>query len=425
MNPGTKGDVTMRACITRPAAGALALALILVLPAVAGAQQDDYAITGGTVVTVTGAEIPNGTVLIQDGLITAVGSDVTIPAGIERVDASGKFVYPGLIDAGTGLGLQEAGGMAGAVDNFELGPYNPHIEAYIGVDQNSEILGCQRVGGFTTVVTGLNGRGEPIPGYDSMIDLWGWTPQAMAVEKRIGLRVNWAKDRAEELKAYFLEAKAFAARTEMDERGELSDFEWDIRMEGLIPVVTGEVPVIFEARGDDDIKAAVEFAEELGLRYLIRGGRDAWKITDFLVEHDVKLLFSGIHATPGREEPYDVHYATPALLHEAGVDFAIYSGGVANVFSLTYEVGMAVAFGLPMEKALRALTIDAARILGVDDRLGSIEEGKVANLLITTGNPVEYTSQVHTMFIRGELVPWDDKFNRLLRRYRRAGEITP
>ncbi|MCK5653074.1 MAG: hypothetical protein KAJ42_16925, partial [Gemmatimonadetes bacterium] len=324
MNPGTKGDVTMTACITRPAAGALALALILVLPAVAGAQQDDYAITGGTVVTVTGAEIPNGTVLIQDGLITAVGSDVTIPAGIERIDASGKFVYPGLIDAGTGLGLQEAGGMAGAVDNFELGPYNPHIEAYIGVDQNSEILGCQRVGGFTTVVTGLNGRGEPIPGYDSMIDLWGWTPQAMAVEKRIGLRVNWAKDRAEELKAYFLEAKAFAARTEMDERGELSDFEWDIRMEGLIPVVTGEVPVIFEAREEDDIKAAVEFAEELDLRYLIRGGRDAWKITDFLVEHDVKLLFSGIHGTPGREEPYDVHYATPALLHEAGVDFAIY-----------------------------------------------------------------------------------------------------
>ncbi len=424
MNPGTKGDVTMKAYITRLIAGALALALITVLPASAGAQQDDYAITGGTVVTVSGAAIPNGTVLIQDGLITAVGSDVTIPEGIERIDATGKFVYPGLIDAGTGLGLQEAGGMAGPIDNFELGPYNPHIEAYIGVDQNSEILACQRVGGFTTVVTGLNGRGEPIPGYDSMIDLWGWTPQAMAVAKRIGLRINWAEDRAEELKDYFLEAKAFAARAEMDERGELSDFEWDIRMDGLIPVVTGEVPVIFEASEEDDIKAAVEFAEELDLRYLIRGGRDAWKITDFLVEHDVKLLFSGIHGTPGREEPYDVHYATPALLHEAGVDFAIYSGGTANVFSLTYEVGMAVAFGLPMEKALRSLTIDAARLLGVDDRLGSIEEGKVANLLITTGNPVEYTSQVHTMFIRGERVPWDDKFNRLLRKFRRADEIS-
>ena len=424
MNPGTKGDVTMKAYITRLIAGALALALITVLPASAGAQQDDYAITGGTVVTVSGAAIPNGTVLIQDGLITAVGSDVTIPEGIERIDATGKFVYPGLIDAGTGLGLQEAGGMAGSVDNFELGPFNPHIEAYIGVDQNSEILACQRVGGFTTVVTGLNGRGEPIPGYDSMIDLWGWTPQAMAVEKRIGLRINWAEDRAEELKDYLLEAKAFAARAEMDERGELSDFEWDVRMDGLIPVVTGEVPVIFEADEEDDIKAAVEFAEELDLRYLIRGGRDAWKITDFLVEHDVKLLFSGIHGTPGREEPYDVHYATPALLHEAGVDFAIYSGGTANVFSLTYEVGMAVAFGLPMEKALRSLTIDAARLLGVDDRLGSIEEGKVANLLITTGNPVEYTSQVHTMFIRGERVPWDDKFNRLLRKFRRADEIS-
>ncbi len=416
----------MNAWSKQCAAGALALALIVAFPGFAKAQQNDYAITGGTVVTVSGVTISNGTVLVQDGLITAVGSDVTIPAGIERVDASGKFVYPGLIDAGTGLGLQEAGGMAGPVDNFELGPYNPHLEAYIGIDHTSEMLGAQRVGGFTTVVTGLSGRGEPIPGYDSMIDLWGWSPQEMALEKRIGLRVNWADDRAEDLKTYFLEGKAYAARVQMAEAGELSDFEWDVRMDGLIPVVTGEVPVIFEASGDDDIKAAVEFAEELGLRYLIRGGRDAWKITDFLVEHDVKLLFSGIHATPGRDEPYDVHFATPALLHEAGVDFAIYSGGVANVFSLTYEAGMAVAFGLPMEKALRSLTIDAARILGVDDRLGSIEEGKIANLIITTGNPVEYTSQVETMFIRGEKVPWDDKFNRLLRRYRgRAGGTLP
>jgi imidazolonepropionase-like amidohydrolase len=418
MNPGTKGDVTMNACITGRAAGALVLALLLAYPSTGEAQQDDYAITGGTVVTVSGGEIPNGTVVVQDGLITAVGTNVTIPDGVERIDASGKYVYPGLIDAGTGLGLQEAGGMDGAVDNFELGPYNPHIEAYIGIDHTSEILGVQRVGGFTTVVTGLNGRGEPIPGFDSMIDLWGWTPQAMVVEKRIGLRINWTEDRAEDLKTYFLEAKAYAARDGMFEAGNLSEFEWDVRMDGLIPVVRGEVPVIFEARSEDDIKSAVEFAEEMELPYLIRGGRDAWKITEFLAEHDVKLLFSGVHGTPGRDEPYDVHYATPALLHEAGVDFAIYSGGVANVFSLTYEVGMAVAFGLPMDKALRSVTLDAARLLGVDDRLGSVEEGKIANLLITTGNPVEYTSQVETMFIRGEKVPWDDKFNRLLRRYR-------
>jgi imidazolonepropionase-like amidohydrolase len=189
-------------------------------------------------------------------------------------------------------------------------------------------------------------------------------------------------------------------------------------MDGLIPVVTGEVPVIFDTREADDIKSAVGFAEEMDLRYLIRGARDAWKITDFLAEHDVKVLFSGIHSTPGRDEPYDAHYATPALLHEAGVDFALYSGGTSNVFSFTYEVGMAVAFGLPMEKALRSITMDAARLLGVDDRLGSIEEGKVANLIVTTGNPVEYTSQVETMFIRGEKVPWDDKFHRLLRLHR-------
>jgi imidazolonepropionase-like amidohydrolase len=316
--------------------------------------------------------------------------------------------------------------MEGSVDNFELGPYNPHIEAYIGVYQNSEMMGAQRVGGFTTVVTGLNGRGEPIPGHDSMINLWGWTPQAMTVEKRVGLRVNWSEDRSDDLETYFQEAKAYAARADMAEAGNLPDFEWDVRMDGMIPVVTGQVPVIFEAREEDDIKSAVEFAEGMELDFLIRGATDAWKITDFLVEHDVKVIFSGIHGTPGREEPYDVRYATPALLNEAGVDFALCSGGVANVFSFTYEVGMAVAFGLPMEKALQAITLDAARLLGVDDRLGSIDEGKMANLLITTGNPVEYTSQVETMFIRGEQIPWDDKFNRLKARFRaRAGEILP
>jgi imidazolonepropionase-like amidohydrolase len=409
------------------APGVLALALlVMVLPSPGEAQQDDYAITGGTVVTVTGATIPNGTVVVQDGIITAVGTSAAIPDGVQRFDATGKFVYPGLIDSATGLGLQEAGGMAGPVDNFELGPYNPQIEAYIGVYQASEMLGVQRIGGFTTVVTGLNGRGEPIPGYDSMINLWGWTPQAMAVEKRIGLRVNWSKDREDDLRDYFLEAKAYAARMEMAEAGQLHDFEYDIRMDGMIPVVTKEVPVIFDTREEEDIKAAVEFAEEMDLRYMIRGARDAWKMTDFLKEHDVKVIFYGIHDTPGRDEPYDVHYATPALLNDAGVDFSIASGGTANVFSLTYEAGMAVAFGLPMDKALRALTIDAARILGVDDRLGSIEEGKMANLLITTGNPVEYTSQVETMFIRGELIPWDDMFNRLKDKYRaRAGEILP
>ncbi len=426
MTPGTRGDMTMSTWIKRVVAGAPALALALALPGVGEAQQDDYAITGGTVVTVSGPSIPNGTVLVQDGIITGVGRGIPIPDGVQRFDATGKFVYPGLMDVGTGLGLQEAGGMAGPVDNFELGPYNPQIEAYIGVYQNSEMLGAQRVGGFTTVVTGLNGRGEPIPGYDSMINLWGWTPQAMTVAERIGLRVNWSKDRYDDLKTYFTEAKAYAARAEMAEAGRISDFEWDIRMDGMIPVVTGGLPVIFETREEVDIRSAVEFAEEMEVDYLIRGATDAWKMTDFLADHDTRVIFCGIHGTPGRDEPYDVHYATPALLHRAGVDFALCSGGTANVFSFTYEVGMAVAFGLPMEKALRAITLDAARLLGVDDRLGSIQEGKMANLLVTTGNPVEYTSQVETMFIRGELIPWDDKFNRLKDRYRfRAGEILP
>lgn len=402
---------------------------------------DDWVITGGTVVTVTGEVIENGTIVVEDGIITAVRAEPVFPTNMQVFDATGFYVFPGLIDAGTGLGLQEAGGMDGPIDNFELGDYNPHLEAYIAVDQNSEILGCQRVGGFTTVVTGLSGRGAPITGWDSLINLWGYTPQAMAVEKRIGLRVNLAGgggrrggggstagsgNRAEDLKAYFLEGKAYAARAEMAARGEIDNFEWDIRLEGIAPAATGELPVIFEASSESDIKDAVAFAEELGLKYIIRGGRDAWKITDFLKEHDVKLLFNGIHATPGRDEPYDIHYATPAILNEAGINFAIYSGGTANVFSLTYEAGMATAFGLPIDRALQCLTIDAARILGVDDRLGSIEEGKIANLLITTGNPVDYTSQVKTMFIGGQKVPWDDKFSRLWQKFSgRAGEIVP
>jgi imidazolonepropionase-like amidohydrolase len=192
-------------------------------------SMDDYALVGGTVVPVTGPAISGGTVLVRDGKITAVGTNVTVPAGVTRIDVSGLYVYPGLIDAGTGLGLEETGGMAGPADRMELGDYNPHLEAYIAVNQASEMLGAQRVGGITTAVTGLTSG--VIPGYDSLIDLWGWTPAAMTESKRIGMRLNWAGggrgrggpggggappvDRGTELRRWFSEAKAYAGRRQM------------------------------------------------------------------------------------------------------------------------------------------------------------------------------------------------------------------
>ncbi|MFO7769195.1 MAG: amidohydrolase family protein [bacterium] len=387
---------------------------------------DDYALVGGTVVPVTGPAIPGGTVLIRDGRIAAVGRDVTVPSDVERIDVSGRFVYPGLIDAGTGAGLEEAGGMAGAADRFEIGDYNPHLEAYIAVNMASEMLQSQRVGGITTVVTGLTSG--VIPGYDSLVDLWGWTPSGMTQKARAGLRINWggrgrgrrggpSGERAEELRRWFREAKAYAVRREMASRGELPGFRNDLRMDGLADAASGEELVIIEAGSEDQIREAVGFAEEMGLRYVIRGARDAWKMTDFLSEHGVKLIFGGVHASPGREEPYDVHFAAPAILHEAGIDFALMSGSTANIFSVTYEAGMATAFGLPSEKALEMLTIAPARILGMEEELGSIEVGKTANLIVTTGNPIAYTTQVHMMFIRGVKVPWDDKFSRHWRKY--------
>ena len=419
---------------TRRAAGVLIPALLIAAaPGSGAAQQEGFALTGGTVVTVTGPTFEGGTVVVQNGRITAVGTDVAIPAGVRRIDVSGLYVYPGLIDAGTGVGLQEAGGMAGPMDRTEIGDFNPHLEAYIAVNQDSEILKVQRVGGFTTVVTGLSSG--VLPGYDSLINLWGWTPQAMTVEKRIGLRVNWPrgtrngvtrKDQIKKLKAYFREAQAYAVRQNMVAEGELASMEKDMRLEGLAYAATGRSLVFFEANREEDIKDAVAMAEELGLRYVIRGARDAWKMTGFLKEHDVKVLFSNVHGSPGREQPYDVYFSTPAILYEAGIDFALYSNTTANTFSLTYPVGMSVAYGLPMEKALRSITIDAARILGVDDRLGSIEEGKIANLIVTDGNPVEYTSQLKMMFIRGREIPWNDKFSRFYQTYtKRKGEIVP
>ena len=390
--------------------------------ALTDASVDDYALVGGTVVPVTGPAIPDGTVLIRDGVIAEVGRAVAVPADIKRIDVSGKFVYPGLIDAGTGAGLEEAGGMAGAADRFEIGDYNPHLEAYIAVNMASEMLQSQRVGGITTVVTGLSSG--VISGYDSLVDLWGWTPSGMTRKTRAGLRVNWSSrgrrgsgDRGEELRRWFQEAEAYASRREMTAQGELPGFQRDLRMDALADAATGEEMVIIEANGEEQIREAVDFAEEMGLRYVIRGARDAWKMTDFLSEHDVKLIFGGVHASPGREEPYDVHYATPAILHEAGIDFALMSGSTANIFSVTYEAGMATAFGLPSDKALEMLTIAPARILGVEDELGSIEEGKAANLIVTTGNPIAYTTQVHMMFIRGVKVPWNDKFSRHWHKY--------
>ncbi len=233
---------------------------------------DDYALVGGTVVPVTGPPIPNGTVLVQDGRITAVGTGVTVPAGVERIDVRGKYVYPGLIDAGTGLGLEEAGGMAGPSDRTELGDYNPHLEAYIAVNQASEMLNAQRVGGITTAVTGLTSG--VISGYDSLIDLWGWSPSGMTEARRIGMRINWGGggrgrggappvDRAEELRKWFREAKAYAARREQATRERISGFETDLRLDALADAATGAQLVILEANAEQQIREAVAFAEEM------------------------------------------------------------------------------------------------------------------------------------------------------------------
>lgn len=393
-------------------------------------QRGTFAITNATIVPVVGDRIPRGTVVIRDGRIVAVGAAVPAPSDATVIDGSGLFVYPGFIDSGTQLGLTEIGqGAPGGEDMVELGEFNPHDVALTAVNPHSELIGTVRVNGITTAITAP--RGNAIAGYAALMDLVGWTTAEMGIDPRAGMIINiprmagggrfgggggqqseqQRRERMQEqtraLRGYLAEAKAYA---DLKARGGTQTV--NLAMEAMIPVVRGEVPGIFDVESAEEIRTVLSLADTFGLRVVLRGAREGWRLADTLAARRIPVVVGPTTVNPSNDDPYDAIYANPGVLARAGVMIAFQTADAADSRNLPYNAALATAYGLDPDEALRSITINPARIWGVADRYGSIEAGKVANLIVTTGDPLDVRSVVRHLFIRGQLVPFTDRHTR-------------
>ena len=395
-------------------------------------------IRNATIVPVTSPRITNGTVVIRNGRIEAVGANVTAPAGATVIDGTGLFVYPGMINAGTQLGLTEIGSVPGGEDTEEVGDFNPHNVALTAVNPHSELIPVTRVNGVTTVITAA--EGGLVSGLAALMDLAGWTPAEMAVRPKAAMVVSYPSlgggggrfggpDRSESerreeldrrtrtLRSYFADAKAYA-----EVKGRLTS-AGGVRtrnqaMEAMVPVVRGELPVIFDVTTVEQIRGVLALVDTFGIKAILRGAREAWRLADTLAVRKIPVIVGPTTSTPGADDPYDMTYANPGVLARAGVKIAFQTSDASNARNLPYNAALAVAYGLDADEALRALTINAAEIFGVADRYGSLEVGKVANVVVTTGDPLDVRSMVRHLFIRGQPMDLDDRHTRLYEQFR-------
>lgn len=406
-----------------------------------------FVIRNARIVTVSGAEIENGTLVIRNGLIESVGATVNAPAGgAEEIDARGLTIYPGMIDAGTSIGLVEINsGAPGTVDLAEVGDMNPNAQAIVAVNPHSAHVNVTRVNGVTTVLT--MPAGGIISGQAAVINLDGTTPLEMAVVPSAALVINFpristvsfdalfnpvqgnlndaltARDRQlEQLRKMLREAEAYGKAQDAYARDRtLPRPDRNVALASLVPFVRNERPVIFRADRETDIRAAVRFAEEMRLQHpIILGGDEAWKAAAFLHEKNVPVILTGVLDLPSREDDfYDMLYENAAKLQQAGVRFCISTGNTgSNVRDLPFHAGMAAAFGLPRAEALKAVTLYPAQIMNVADRLGSIEPGKMANLVITDGDLLDARTHVRYLFINGRRIPLTSRHTELYEQFK-------
>ena len=400
---------------------------------------ETIALVGGTVHTVSGEVIPQGTVVMSGGKIISVRAGTDHPVDdVSVVDVTGLHVYPGMISAGTALGLVEVNSVKGTRDETETGNLNPNLRAKVAINPDSELIAVTRANGVLTVLTYMGGG--LITGNSVVWNLDGWTWEDWTVKDDAALHINWPsmvkasgwrnrksdeeqkKEREEklgELTDMFDEARVYMKARE----GNSALHPEDVRWEAMIPALNGDQKVIVHADEYQQIESALDFAAEQELDIVIFGGRDAAKLGERLAAQRVPVILHRVLNVPRRSwEAYDATYTVAAELHEAGVQFCItYGGGsftAANTRNLPYHAAMAAAFGLPREEALKAVTLYPAQILGVADRLGSIEEGKDANLIVTTGDPLEITSEVTYAFIGGNPVDLSSRHTRLYDKYR-------
>lgn len=378
-----------------------------------------FALTNASIQTVTKGVIQQGTVIIADGKITAVGTGITPPAGATVIDCSGKWIYPGMIDGGTTLGLSEVGSDPRTRDFNEVGDVIPQIRAITAVNPNSVLIPVTRVSGVTTVIA--NPVGDLLPGTAALINLHGYTPDQMfaGFEGVVLIFPNTGR------KGFMDRRTPEEIRKGLEKAMEKLNETWDMavqyhkldsatknsgyypEMQALIPVVRGERTLMIEANSSKDILAAIHWVRERKIKKVILTGvSEGWRVASDIAEAKLPVITGPVLAMPTRDyDRYDKGYANAGLMRKAGVTVAIRTQQTENVRNLPFNAGFAAAYGLGQEEALRAVTIVPAELFGVADKLGSIEVGKQANLFVSDGDPFETKTNILEVFIGGWQMP--------------------
>ena len=401
------------------------------------ATAQTIAITGGRVFTVSGPPIDNGTVVITNGRIAAVGANVAIPAGAQRIDAAGRWVTPGFFDAASELTLQEIGQVADTRDFRAKGreAVAAAFRPWLGLDPSSQYVVPSRNEGITNVA--IIPQGNLISGQVAVLDLVDGTasdmirraPVAMLAEVGDAAQAN-AGARGElidRLREVLLDARAYAQRRAEFERAQTRPFAASrADLEALIPVMAGRLPLMIAADKASDIQSALDLARELNLKLIIAGGAEAWRVAPRLAAQKVPVLTGAMNNIPLSFSTLGSSQENAAVLAKAGVSVAIVgnAGGgdeeAFNVRNIRFEAGNAVAYGMPWNDALRAVTLTPAELFGVADRIGTLEAGRDANVVVWSADPFEFSTRAEHVFVRGVERRELSRQDLLMRRYRNA-----
>ena len=407
-----------------------------------------YAITHAKIFTLSGTTIDDGTLILRDGKIAGVGVGLDIPASAQVIDAKGLQVYPGIFDSVTQMGLREIGAVSATVDSTETGNFNPDVVAATAVSPSSEHIPVTRAAGITEVLAvpgsggfDSGGGGSVIGGQASAIHMAGWEIDEMLIKKSAAMVLNWPQIETQsfDFTTFSRKEKPYAdAKQEYDKQvNEITDwverarhyaqvmdkssaakYDRDLKLEALAPVVRGELPVLVFANRAREIRNAVEFCDKQRLRMILAGGEEAYKVKDLLRSKSVPVILRPVLSLPlDEDDPYDRLLSQPAELAASGVKFAFASFDNSFARRLGQNAANAVAHGLPYDEALKAVTLYPAQIFGLADQIGTLEQGKLANVIVTNGDPLELTTDVKYLFIRGQLTSLDNRHLRLYEKY--------
>lgn len=404
------------------------------------ASQQDHAILikDVTIHPVSGPPIEEGFLLFENGKIVYTGNKFTkLLNKTEVVSLPGKHVYPGLISANSIMGLVEVNAVRSTRDFAEVGSFNPNVRAEVSYNPDSEIIPVTRSNGVAIVLSAP--QSGLVSGTSAAMMLDGWTSETATLKAPVGMHIHWPgmnvshslwaqkspeeqkKERNKQLKKLdeiLDKARAYVQSANTEKSLQKTDLKWA----SMAAVVKGELPAFIHANSVQQIEAAVEWATRQELNMVLVGGRDAWMLTDLLKKNDIPVIIEATHKLPSRRHSdYDESFKTPLKLYEAEIEFCITSNSgsfqTPHLRNLPYEAATAAAHGLPKDEALKSVTIHAAEILGIADRVGSLETGKDATFIITDGDPLEVMTQVEQLYIQGRKVDMSDRHKILRDKY--------